>query len=250
MSDIHFIFQGKGGVGKTILSTILLQYFNETGRKTVGFDCDPVNATFAGYSSLDIKEANLMDSQNVEVNARKFDDIMEFIMNECSETTVVIDSGASVFLPFTAYLKENEALELLAANGFSIFLHTIITGGQGLVDTLNGLKTLAQSFGDEPCTRNVWLNEFFGPIWMDNKSFEEFKAYKENADKIDRIIRIPHKSSGTFGKDLCDLFTNKMTFSDAAKSNSIHAMPKNRINKFWSEMKQTIDQSFPEFSEK
>ena len=46
-ATVHFVLQGKGGVGKSFVASILGQYFQVRGRDVRCFDTDPVNQTFA-----------------------------------------------------------------------------------------------------------------------------------------------------------------------------------------------------------
>lgn len=49
MAKIHMILQGKGGVGKSFISSKLAQYKVAKGRNLLCIDTDPVNATFYGF---------------------------------------------------------------------------------------------------------------------------------------------------------------------------------------------------------
>ena len=51
-NQVHLILQGKGGVGKSLISAILGQYFQSKKITPHCFDTDPVNATFAQYQAL------------------------------------------------------------------------------------------------------------------------------------------------------------------------------------------------------
>ena len=46
---IHLTLQGKGGVGKSLVATVLAQYLREKGKDVRCIDTDPVNRTFAQY---------------------------------------------------------------------------------------------------------------------------------------------------------------------------------------------------------
>lgn len=52
MATIHFILQGKGGVGKSMIAAFLYQAEWDTGKSVEAFDTDPVNATLAGYNDI------------------------------------------------------------------------------------------------------------------------------------------------------------------------------------------------------
>jgi adenylylsulfate kinase-like enzyme len=49
---IHLTLQGKGGVGKSLVSSILAQYFRHRGADIYCLDTDPVNQTFSQYRLL------------------------------------------------------------------------------------------------------------------------------------------------------------------------------------------------------
>ena len=58
-------------------------------------------------------------------------------------------------------------------------LLNVVTGGQAMSDTLNGLERLAETTTEKSII--VWLNEFFGEVTKDGKTFEEFKIAEDLA---------------------------------------------------------------------
>ena len=52
MATIHFILQGKGGVGKSMIAVMLCQALRHFGKEVIAFDTDPVNATLAGFKDV------------------------------------------------------------------------------------------------------------------------------------------------------------------------------------------------------
>ena len=52
MAKIHMILQGKGGVGKSFISSTLAQHRIAKGKNPLCIDTDPVNATFFGFKKL------------------------------------------------------------------------------------------------------------------------------------------------------------------------------------------------------
>ena len=54
MNTIHFVLQGKGGVGKSLISSIIAQYFQGVYDNTECIDTDPVNATLHGFKALNV----------------------------------------------------------------------------------------------------------------------------------------------------------------------------------------------------
>ena len=52
MATVHFIQQGKGGVGKSVIASFLYQVLHHQGKEVAAFDTDPVNATLKGYKEF------------------------------------------------------------------------------------------------------------------------------------------------------------------------------------------------------
>lgn len=207
-----------------------------------GIDTDPLNATLNDYRALDVVKLEIRSGENGDgndIDPRKFDMMIELLTNDDPEKHFVIDNGAATFVPLCAYMIENDVFSILSQQ-HKIILHTIVTGGQGMKDTLNGLNTLIQNF-DVPLV--VWLNWYFGEISQNNKSFEDFKIYQDNRDKILALIGIPQKSTQTFGKDLEELFKRRQTFASALADDSLPIMTRQRLKIFWTEVCQEIDKT-------
>src|ERR1700730_19270604 len=67
---IHLTLQGKGGVGKSLVASVLAQYLRDKGREVRCIDTDPVNRTFAQYGALAADRLNLRDEHNrIELRA-------------------------------------------------------------------------------------------------------------------------------------------------------------------------------------
>ena len=191
MAKIHMILQGKGGVGKSFISSTLAQHKFAKGGNPLCIDTDPVNATFYGFKKLNVKQINVMN--NDEIDPRKFDDLIELIAK--AENDVIIDNGASTFVPMSHYLISNQIPALLLDMGLFV----------------------------------VWLNPYWGEITMNGKQFEEMKAYVDNKARVSAIIRIPHYKPETFGKDLSEILQSKFTFDEALKNSALPVMVRQRL---------------------
>src|SRR5580692_12622457 len=140
-TSVHIALQGKGGVGKSLVSAILSQYLSSKGQDVLGIDADPVNQTLAEYRGLAVRKLNLLKEGSVD--QREFDLLMERFLTESG--TFIVDTGASTFIPLWHYILENHALDYLREKGKRVFVHSVITGGQALNDTLCGFEQLAES---------------------------------------------------------------------------------------------------------
>jgi CobQ/CobB/MinD/ParA nucleotide binding domain len=223
LATVHLTLQGKGGVGKSFASSILVQYFQHKQKPVQCFDTDPVNATLAQYAGLHAEHVNVL--RRGSINEKEFDLLIE---RACTENgTFVVDTGATTFLPMWRYVLENEILRLLAGRGRKVFIHCLVTGGQGLTDTLNGFEQLAQTTGEQNLI--VWLNEFFGQVHLHGKCFEELDVTRDNAAKLLGSVLIPDRTRSTFGDDVEQMLKRRLTFDEAIKTDDFSLVSKQRL---------------------
>lgn len=222
-TSVHFTLQGKGGVGKSLLSAYLAQYFGNVGATVKCIDTDPVNHSLANYTALKVERLELMDG--TKLNERKFDSLMERLLSESG--TFVIDNGASSFLPLANYLVENQGIEMLENKGIKVYIHTVITGGPAHADTVKGFIDLAQ----QTKTKNLvlWLNEFFGPVEHNGVAFIDTDAFQFFSEKVLGTITLAKRNYDTFGKDIELLASAHKTFDEALKGADFQIMAKQRI---------------------
>lgn len=225
MKQVHFTLQGKGGVGKSLVSSLLTQYIQKKGDPVVAVDTDPVNQTLAGYGAFGAHSLELMEGGSL--NERKFDSLIEMILSE--DTNFVVDNGAASFIPLSYYLAENDAINMIGGMGKRVVVHTVITGGQAMKDTLSGLNQLASHL-PEGAHLVVWLNEFFGEITAQGKTFEQMKVYETHKHLIHGIVRVKARTGTTFGKDVQMMLDAKLTFDEVAQSADFGIMSKARLN--------------------
>jgi len=224
MAKIHIVLQGKGGVGKSFISAMIAQYKISKGQSPLCIDTDPVNSTFHGFKALNVRLLEIMEGD--EIRSRKFDTLVELIAPSTND--VIIDNGASSFVPLTHYLISNQVPSLLQDMGHEMVVHTVITGSQALLDTVNGFAQLASQF-PEQALFVVWLNPFWGPIEHEGKSFEQMKAYTANKARVSAIVKIPTLKEDTYGRDLSDMLQDRLTFDEALGMESLSIMTRQRL---------------------
>lgn len=237
---VHFILQGKGGVGKSLVAALLAQYFRQVltgaGLKDVQcIDTDPVNQTLVNYKALGATHIALMEGSKID--ERKFDGLMERLLSE--DGVFVVDNGASSFVPLSNYLIENQAIDMLREAGREVYIHCVVTGGQALLDTLHGFAQLAS----QAPTKNiiVWENEYFGPIEADGKPFEQMKAFLNNQDKVRGVVKIAKRNADTFGKDIEEMASRKLTFAEVLAGSDFTIMAKQRIKTVQRDINDQLD---------
>lgn len=237
--NVHLILQGKGGVGKTLVASLLAQYLISKNQPPFCIDTDPINHSLAAYADLNAKVLTVMEDD--EINQRAFDTLIENIAT--AENDVIIDNGASSFVALSSYLLQNDIPNLLKELDRTLIIHSVITGGPALVQTLNGFVQVAAQFPDNTDII-AWLNPFFGEIEMEGKSFEQMKGYKDVKSRVAGIIQLPKLKRETFGYDFASIQDNHATLENAINDTSLTIMTRQRLkiirDKIFSQIAQTM----------
>jgi hypothetical protein len=234
-SAVHFVLQGKGGVGKSFVASILGQYFRERNKHVNCVDTDPVNQTFAQYRDLVVQRLDLL--ADGAIDQRAFDGLVERLLTE--DGLFVVDNGASTFIPMWNYILENDLVHVLRDCGRRLFVHSVITGGQALTDTLTGFAKLAETTPDQNIV--IWVNEYFGKVERDGRPLSELPVYRDHADKIWGSVAIPRRNRDTFGRDVEDLLRRKMTFRQALEGSDFPIMVRQRLKVVQRELFEQLD---------
>lgn len=225
--NLHFVLNAKGGIGKSFISSLLCQYLLFKNESILAIDTDPNNTTLYNIKTLKAKFLQLI-SEDGNFNVREFDKIIEIAFDK-KHDDIIIDSGATTFIPLVSYLKENEIINLLKDNEINVYMHVPIVGGQARDDTILGLTQLIQAFDNSFV---VWINEYHGKLLKDNKEFEEFEEYQKIKEKIVAVIYLNLLSKDTFGKDLNDMTSSNLTFDEVMKNKDFSLMSKQRLKIF------------------
>ena len=235
--SVHFSIQGKGGVGKSFVASLLSQYFLEKlGGNVFCIDSDPINATLSGYPELKADHIDVM--RQGQVHERQFDTLIERICS--NEGVFVVDTGATNFIPLWHYMMENEILRLLGEHERKAFIHVVIVGGQGLNDTLSGLDEIAATTSGRNIV--VWLNEYFGEVESGGKKFEDMAVYSRHQGKFAGAVLIPRHNLQTWGEDVREMLEQQMTFRQAIGSPHFNLVAKQRLQILRREIYEQLDQ--------
>src|ERR1700677_2930123 len=153
MKQVNITLQGKGGIGKSFVSSLIAQNLKDKGEPVICIDTDPINATLSSFKALNVRQINLMVDRRI--NEAVFDEMMEIILNEDSH--FVIDNGAASFGPLSNYLILHDALKVIVDAGKQPIIQTVIAGGLALSNTLSDFAELAEQMPSE-AAMVVWLN--------------------------------------------------------------------------------------------
>jgi len=135
-AHVHLIGGEKGGVGKSLVSRLLAQYFIDHDMPFLGFDTDRSHGSlmrfYAGYASpvlIDRYEA--------------LDTIIESSIDQPGRR-VLVDLAAQTHEPLTKWMDESGVLDLADVSGLALHYWHVMDSGRDSVDLL---KKLLDRFG-------------------------------------------------------------------------------------------------------
>ena len=236
-NTVHFILQGKGGIGKTLVSTILAQWLAPKDARALRcYDTDQENPTFSRYKALNVKHVPVMTDTRT-IDPKRFDALMIDILEE--EGNCVVDNGANSFSPLMAYLLENDCFSLLEESGRKVYIHTIVGGGDTLHDTATGFAATARST-NVPLV--LWENEHFGRLASaSGRLFIESQTYLEVAQRVRGRVVLSARNADTFGADIKKMNIARMTVDEVRASDKFNVMEKQRIKVVFRDLFEQLD---------
>jgi hypothetical protein len=236
-NTVHFILQGKGGIGKTLVSTILAQWLAPKDERQLRcYDTDQENPTFSRYKAMNVKHVPVMtDTRNID--PKRFDALMIDILEE--DGSCVVDNGANSFTPLMAYLIENDCFAMLEEAGRKVYIHTIVGGGDTLYDTATGFAATAKAT-HVPLV--MWENEHFGRLASPTgKLFTESQTYLEHANRVRGRVVLASRNPDTFGADIKKMNTGRLTLDEVRASERFNVMEKQRIKVVFRDLFEQLD---------
>jgi len=221
MKEFHCVLGNKGGVGKSVVASWLIQHARSAGNDVLGIECDQSNRTLTRYERLRTERLDLLDRED-QIDRRRFDSLIEMLVAD-KEPFVVMDNGQASFGPLSRYMTECRAFEILRESGRECFVHAVITGGQLGASTLAGFdKTVTGLGGDAHVV--VWHNEHFGSV--DDAEYQE--VVTRSRTRVLGPVRL-HLWSKPFEDDVQDMLKRFLTFEEAIASADFGLMNRQRL---------------------
>lgn len=177
LSRIHLIGGEKGGVGKSLVSRLLAQYFIDQQRPFVGFDTDRSHGAllrfYAGYASpvlIDRYEA--------------LDHIVEAAVEQPGQR-VLVDLAAQTHEPLVKWMEESGVLDMAGEAGFTLTYWHVMDAGRDSVDLLTRLLDRFEGRLNYVLVRNQLRGDDFGQL---EKSGQQDRALALGA----KVISVKH----------------------------------------------------------
>ena len=128
VSRIHLIGGEKGGVGKSMVSRLLAQYFIDHGLNFVGFDTDRSHGSLMRFYSDDASPV-LVDRYEA------LDRIVESAVEEPGRR-VLVDLAAQTHEPLVRWMDESGVLDMADLSGIAMHYWHVMDNGRDSVDLL------------------------------------------------------------------------------------------------------------------
>ena len=128
VSKIHLIGGEKGGVGKSMISRLLAQYFIDHEQPFVGYDTDRSHGSLLRFYT-DYASPALVDRYEA------LDQIIESAA-EAPGRRVLVDLAAQTHEPLVKWMEESGVLDMADLSGFAINYWHVMDAGRDSVDLL------------------------------------------------------------------------------------------------------------------
>jgi hypothetical protein len=137
MSKMHLIGGEKGGVGKSLVSRLLAQYFIDRGVPFKGYDSDKSHGALLRFYA-DYAQPVIVDSYAA------LDAVIEAAAQEPRER-VLVDLAAQTHLFLSRWMDDSGLLDVASDMGLSLVYWHVMDSGRDSVDLL---RKLLDQFGD------------------------------------------------------------------------------------------------------
>lgn len=226
--SVHLVLANKSGTGKSIAANFLAQFLANAGLPLVVYDTDTGNNAhaLAQYKAHNAKTVNILNTDN-NIDLATLDGVIDTIIE--NKGCFVVDSSAIAFRPLFGYLFDLRATSLLRAAGKRIYIHTVVFGGDILLDTTPGLLALLALTRSSKASLVVWQNEINGPAALNGLPVLESPLLM--ATKGDLIAgsvvleRLPPPLTKAFG----ELMASRETVNEYLDNESHDALSRQRV---------------------
>ncbi len=127
-SKVHLIGGEKGGVGKSMLSRLLAQYFIDNELPFIGFDTDRSHGALMRFYA-DYASPALVDRYEA------LDQIVESALEEPGRR-VLVDLAAQTHEPLVKWMDESGVLDMADLSGIALHYWHVMDSGRDSVDLL------------------------------------------------------------------------------------------------------------------
>lgn len=145
MKSLNFIGGEKGGVGKSVVSRVLAQYYIDHERPFTGFDTDRSHASFRRFYADYASQVIVDTYEGLDRMVSDFEDGSDV----ATEQNVIVDLAAQTAQPLARWITDSDLLPMFAEMGVRVNFWHVADGGKDSVDLLG---RLIDTYGTEAHT--------------------------------------------------------------------------------------------------
>lgn len=218
--QLILIINGKGGVGKSMLATNLVQYFKDRNIQHLAIDTDNENSTLKRFH----KEADYIDIDDVQ----EIDNLFTSLERS---GLVLVDCRAASTDIFLEYFNEIKAFEILATLGAVL---TVIIPVNHEADSVEQVRVISESLTDQ-CRYLIAKNQSHS---------EQFRIYERSRMREHVMtelggaeITIPR----LYDWLVTSLNESSLTVTDAIQSVDVSLIDRQRLKNWQARFNEQID---------
>jgi hypothetical protein len=197
--SLHIFIQKNHGIGKTVACMSFIQACMQEGKNVKCFDADQQFATLRQYEFPETKE--------IDMNPTSLDVMFNELVAE-DEAIYVVDTNSADYSKTNSQLSKG-VLEKLQKQGVSVYIHSVVIGGNKLVGSLQDLSDLIGTYTSSEFV--IWTNQYFGDVTMAGKDFTGMKVYENNENVIKAVVNI-EKPASYMEKDIKDMIKQHIPY--------------------------------------
>ena len=241
-NSVHATVQDKGGIGKTLSASMLMQYALDRGFNIEGVDADPQAPKLSRITALNVPLLPLILHGEIQQSA--FDPAFTHIIK--STTATLIDAGSGAFLPLLKYMSDNRLYRVLERAGKQLYYHVVVISGPEKQKTAEGAEKLLQRIEGTSAKVVLWQNEKEGIPMFEGKPLEKTDWYKKYQAQIAGIVKIVDRNNSAFTADFLAMMEEAITFKEImeGKSLTFDFMRQLRIETIFTDVFAELDQVF------
>ncbi|MBD8658526.1 hypothetical protein IFT68_23215 [Oxalobacteraceae sp. CFBP 13730] len=234
MKQSNWTIMGKGGVGKSFVTWLLVQNFINKNHNTYFADTDPTNANFSEFPEINAKHISTTDVElNIDHSA------VDNLVNDIAlhDRYSVIDMGSRSFLPMMNYLSQNGTFDSFMEDGHQVIVHVPLVGGPAKRDRMQGIDGILENTNVQ---MGIWQNGYFGAVMKESTDFADTELYGKFGDRILGVVYLPKREETTFGRSVYNLLDKRLLLS-ACDALDFPFAQKHRLTNFPSKVFKQLD---------
>ena len=237
MKTMHFIYQPKGGTGKTAIATIMSQYLMEREKPVIGFDTDNENFSFTAKKYLDVRRIKIAQDFWKSPAPISFDPAIK-IMEEAEDGQHgVVDNGAATAPQFEDYLIQHNVMDVLQNKKINVILHIVVD--HQTKHYLNHFNRAVEKFPNIQIV--IWVNNYLCDVDLGVKNISEYGGFQKHIDRILGFIEIPNVKLTKFSDAIMSIDMDTTPYISIIKNQLVKDDLRNSVDDYWKKLKFQLD---------